>query len=373
MSFRCWVFLGWSSIFSVQVLASSPDVAFPRQPAGGKSRPESQPASSDTEPPVKETTSDDTASSGSDETTLSTAERRVIQKFLAIQLETARSHFRAGRFELASRLADAILTIAPDVSFRGEARRLRRQAEARLIRETALGLEFLPESSETFPIEVLTGRLVVENLSDERIRVAADNDGPLGLSRFKLFEVYPDGSQWSTRGSEIVHCRDGSFRLDPHEVHRELIALDLRRGPRLPVLQLIEVTGDFRPTEATIGREVLRSAVPWERTEISVVAPELRDVEADPGTSLTQALKEFDTPRMAAAGFLWARELTERGALAVVEREETIDRLVACLDPERDRGSDRLVIRLLEAISGVEQRPTRETWIRWHADHRREG
>jgi len=302
---------------------------------------------------------------------LTAVEKRAVLKFLASKQGEAKKHFEAGRYQLAYRFSDSIITLAPEVPFRREVRSLRRAAEARHLGETVLGVGFQPDDRAEFPLEKVTGRFELENISDEVIRVEAAEGAPLGLCEFRVFEVYGDGSHWTTRGSRVIRSA-GDFLLERHATHYQPLEVDLQRGAREPILQLIEIRGSFRPKELIVGDQSIARSIPWHAVEIVVLPDDYLALEEDPRAALIAALGSIDSGRVAAAGFLWVRELEAQGDVGHTAREETIDLLIDQLDAETESPLDRLVIQLLEQVVGVEQRPTRATWLRWYGRHLRE-
>ncbi len=307
-----------------------------------------------------------TAQSGRDEPApLGAAERRTVMKFMLAKYGEAKQHFDSGRYQLAYRVADSILTLTPDAPFRQDVRSLRRAAEARHLGETVIAVGLKPDAPTSFPVEKVSGQFELENLSDEISRIEATEGLPMGMCQFRVFEVYEDGSHWASRGSRVIRS-PGSFSLNKGESRSQFFQIDLQRGVREPILQLIEIRGSFRPTELASGDETIARSIPWNPVDIVALPEDYRSIEVDPRSELAKALEALDSGRVAAAGFLWARELVQQGDLGRNAREETIALLMSQISAEAERPLDRLVMRLLEEVSGVEQRPTRDIWLRWY-------
>ncbi|MEM7263642.1 MAG: hypothetical protein AAF488_16765 [Planctomycetota bacterium] len=300
-----------------------------------------------------------------DDIVLTEAERLASQKFLIVKAREAKAHFDGGRYQLAYRIADAILTLAPDVSFRQEMRELRRDAEARHLGETVVSVRFEIGDGAPFPIDKLEGVVAVENINEDPLIIAAEEEEPLGLCEFQVFEVYEDASSWTSRGSKVLRAT-GPYRLDRGEQRADPISLDLRRSDRPPVLQWIRVGGSFRPTELRSGDEVIQRSIPWQSRDVIVVAEDLNDLRDDPQAGFDTAIEAGDSRRIVAAGYLWARELAEQGEIGSAAKEATIDRLIAQISTDQESPLDRLYMRLLEEFTGEELRPTKEAWRRWH-------
>lgn len=291
-------------------------------------------------------------------------ERAVIERFLRSKLDEARELYRRRQYQGAYRIADAILTLDPEVSFRQEVRRLRRAAEARHLAKTVVLVTFEPKGGADFPVEKLDGTIVVENLGQEPLTIGLGAESTLGLLEYTVFEFYGDGSEWTTQGTVVVHAEE-DFRLASGDSRRLRFSTEIPRGRGTPVMQYFSVTGMLRPRSLESGDEFIARNVPWDATEVLLLAEDLEPLRDDPWKTLVAAYEAYDSRRVAASGFYWIWELKEMGEPGHERREETIDFLLSQLDPELDQGLDRLTMRLLEQVTGKSLKPTKETWFRW--------
>lgn len=291
-------------------------------------------------------------------------ERAVIERFLRSKLDEARELYRRRQYQGAYRIADAILTLEPEVSFRQEVRRLRRAAEARHLAKTVVLVTFEPKGGAGFPVERLDGTIVVENLGQDPLTVGLGAESTLGLLEYTLFEFYGDGSEWTTQGTVVVHGEE-DFQLASGDARRLHFSTEIPRGRGTPVMQYFSVAGMLRPRSLESGDEFIARNVPWDSTEVLLLAEDLESLRADPWKTLVEAYEAYDSRRVAASGFYWIWELKQMGEPGSERRDETIDFLLAQLDPEVDQGLDRLTMRLLEQVTGKNLKPTKETWFRW--------
>ncbi|MFN0057070.1 MAG: hypothetical protein ACKVX7_01310 [Planctomycetota bacterium] len=290
-----------------------------------------------------------------------------VESFARQRFATAEEHYRLGRYQNAYKLADALLVLMPDISFREEVRRLRRSAEGRFLGLSVLSVRFELPAGATLacPVTALEGQVVVENISMQLMRIKVGAETTVGQLHYRLTEFFVDGSRWFGEERRAVKlARD--VTLAPDEKRTEAMRLDLPPGKQEPVLQIIEINGSFRPRELKVGDELITRTIPWQTLKLQILPSHLEFVRADPRAELWKSLTERVAPSLIAAGYLWLSELEERGALADVEREAAVDLLLATLRSSTSESYfDTIVIRLLESYTGVETIPTRDAWLDW--------
>lgn len=299
------------------------------------------------------------------------ADRAAVLRFLRSKLQEAQDHYDRRQYQASYRMADAILTLEPELPFRREVQRIRRAAEARQLATTVVIASFESGPNVDFPASKIAGKILLENISDKPLSVGLGKESTLGLCEYVLYEFYGDGSQWTTQGTHVLRA-PGDFRLRAGDTQSLPISFEIPRGRGVPIIQYISVTGILRPKSLKEGSRVINRNVPWQETESLVLAEDLRDLKADPWSALGEAYESRDARRIAASGFYWIWELKNWGDAGEKKRQEAIDFLLSKLHPTGEDGLDRLTMRLLEQLTGLELKPTKETWFRWAARRAKE-
>ena len=294
-----------------------------------------------------------------------------VETFLAERLREGQERFRQGHFYSAFRIADAILVLAPDISFRAEAKRLRRRAEARYLGDRILTVHFeLDASRNSFPLDVVHGSLVLENVSTSTVQVGEpEKAGILGLAEFEVLEFYLD-TQISNQGSRVV-ALDQGLELEPGASHRVAVELEVLRGPGVPVMQALRMQGTLRPSVLKVAGRAVARGIPWQGTLHVLLPDDLQAVPREPYRHLQRALLEREPRRLIVATRLWRQRLQEGGELAAPLRERTVDLLLDSLSAAQDF-IDRLIIQELAALTGESRAATVDSWRIWKLEREAE-
>ena len=139
--------------------------------------------------------------------------------YLRWKLDIAKEQFNHGQYYSAFRLADAILVLEPQISFRREAMELRRRAQAYYLGSKVIVVTFVPDSSlgDEFPLTELRGILQIENVSGEAVTVGRiGEEGILGQVVFAVTDLFGDGGEAAATGRRTLRYDAGKI-LQPGE------------------------------------------------------------------------------------------------------------------------------------------------------------
>jgi len=291
-----------------------------------------------------------------------------VGRFLESRYQEAKQAYAAGNFRLAWQIAEAILVLAPDVPFREQLRRLRRDAQGRFLAQSVVVVTFVPSGEPSFPVAELRGDVVIENHSSEAITIGSHEREPvLGLVRFRVISLPEDSvGETAQEGTRVVRMPE-EFRIQPGAVHRLPVTIAVPPAPEGALLfQRWTVDGVLRPITVRVGKELLTRGVPWIAAGGALLPPELAGLEDEPLDQLRQALLIGDRRRFIVASALWWAEAEqgEGGARAAPEREQLIDELLGSLG-RFDGELDLPAIRLLEELTGEVRERTTQSWQIW--------
>ncbi len=292
-----------------------------------------------------------------------------VESFLRLKFQEAKLQYERRNYQLAMRIADAILALAPEVPFREELRKLRRSAEGRHLSGSLLSVTFHPVGeAEAFPERVLRGFLRIENISPEAVSIGrAGAEAMIGQAEVGVQELYADGSEWSSVLTPVVRIADG-IRIETGASHDLELAADLPRGPRDPVVQIVTVRGSLLPTVLSTGDEKVVRPVPWLETTCLVLPEDLAEVETRAFEQLQVAILLDDARRLLAAGAAWVIRLREDPEIDLAQRGRTIDLLAGALATATPACEP--AIRRLLAATTRQAAKTREEWASWYRIYR---
>lgn len=310
---------------------------------------------------------------GSDEAGAASAGGAEIRRFLESRRREAKKAYEEGNFRGAWQIAEAILVLAPDVPYREELRRLRRDAQGRYLAQSVVIVTFVPSGEPAFPIAELRGDVVIENHSSEAITVGSREKEPvLGLAQFRVRSIGDDAFGGSAEaGTRVVRMPD-EFRVEPGAVHRLPVAIPVPLPPEGTILQQWEVTGVLRPITVRVGKEFLTRGVPWIAAGGAALEADLADIAAEPRGQLRRALLTGDRRRFIAASALWWAEAEAEGGARIPEKHDALVGEILANLGRFDGELDHPAIRLLEEITGEVRERTTESWQIWGLTRARE-
>lgn len=281
--------------------------------------------------------------------------------FLARRFEDAKRLYKQGNYGEAFRLADALLTVAPDVPFRDELKHLRRLAEGRHLGHSLVAVHFEVARGE-FPLREIAGFLVLENLTAKTIGVGEKGERQvLGQARYRLTEYYVDGSEWTIEGTKNIVAPSG-FELDPGRIKRIKTSIPLPDADRGPVVQSVQVRGSIRPSQFRFEDELVGRSVTWQESRVLRLRDDYEAVRGNPYHHLQIGVLAESSARMVAAVQVLKASL-EEDAISQIRREQTIDQLIGALQPNGRLNA--LLFRLLTSFTGVRCEPRIESWRTW--------
>ena len=286
--------------------------------------------------------------------------------FLETRFEDARTAYERGLFKEAWQISDAILVLAPEVPFHDQVRRLRRRAQGRFIGRSVVVVTFEPTETPDFPAKTLVGDVVIENHSAERIEIGrAEKDPVLGILHFvdRAFSAYSLGES-RNEGTRVIRMPE-EILVEPGDVHRIPVTIDLPPHDGGTILQRWEVSGTLRPITVKVGRELLTRGVPWVKNQGRWLPDEVREVESDPRDHLRRALLTGDPLPLIVGALVWLEDAEEDGPTRNVEaRAALLEELLAALGTH-DGALDRCLIRILEQLTGEVRERTVRSWQIW--------
>lgn len=294
--------------------------------------------------------------------------------YLERRFEEARYAYETGSFRRAWRLCEAILVLAPDVPFRADLRRLRREAQGRYLAKSVVVVAFHPADDLTFPATELRGDVVIENHSPETISVGrAENDPVLGMVHFRVRTLdAPGDGESAEEGTRLVRMPE-EIGIDPGQEHRisVTIPLDPVGAGGETWMQRWMVGGALRPITVRAGKAELTRGIPWVPAQGILVPEDLADVPNATLQHLRRAMLTGDRRRFTVASHLWWLEIEEEdpGGSAAI-RTKLIEELLVGLD-RPDGWLDGPIIRMLERLTGVVRERTAQSWKIWGLTRRR--
>ena len=296
------------------------------------------------------------------------AKVNVVIEFLAHRFQEAEVAYRNGQFEKAWKTCEAILVLAPEqFPLRFEVGKLRRRAHGRHLSRSALVIRFeiapVEEEEIQFPLALLQGSVVVENLSKEEIQFGESDEDPLlGQLIWVVKEVYEDGTSRSSTDMRNLRI-DSGFRVEAGGSRGIPITLPLSVPSATPILQQWSVTGATMPIRLVTPEGEVRRGVPWVEERGLATPRGYQEVERDPAGEMRRALLEGDRVRMAIATHLWL-EARNEGATPSNPADPIVDDLLASLGSHRG-ALDGYLVMLLEEVTGLIRERSARAWKIW--------
>ena len=257
--------------------------------------------------------------------------------------------------------------LAPELPFRNELRKLRRNAQGRFIARSVVVVTFeSDESRESFPLRELHGDVVIENHSVEAIVLGRyEKDPVLGTLHFRERALSPYSLGESAQEGTRVIRMPKEIRVEPGMSHRIPISIEFPRNGDEPLMQRWMVSGVLRPITVKVGRNELTRGVPWVPSLGVAIPEEFRDVPASSLESLRRAILTGDPARFLIASTLWLAETEEDGKERTADiRALMVEELLRTLS-SHDGQLDRVTIHALEELTGEVRERTARSWQIW--------
>ncbi len=308
-----------------------------------------------------------TAASPVSESSQAPTNDEVIINFLMGRFQKAATAFADGNYEKSWRICEAILVLAPE-SFesRFEVSKLRRRAHGRFLSRSALVVRFEQDQVEErlpFPLALLQGSVVLENLSQQKIVFGQlDQEPVIGQLFWAVKEVFEDGTERSTSDVRVLRIESG-FSIEAGGSRAIPVTLPLSVPARMPVLQQWAVTGVTMPVRIVTADGEVTRGVPW-LEETGLAVPKGYDQAIrEPATEMKKALLEGDLTRFSICRYLWLADRLKRGVSATPSHP-IVDELLGFLG---SHGAilDIQIVMTLEQVTGLIRERSARAWKIW--------
>ena len=307
---------------------------------------------------------------------------RVILRFLNGRFREALKAYRAGQFEKAWKISEAILVLAPaNFDLFDQVNNLRRRAHGRHLSQSTVAVRFSIEEDPLgeeespsldgedtdpppYPKAYLTGMVILENLSDEVIRFGSEavEEDILGQVVWSVKDVYLDGTERVSSDARVIRI-DGGFRVEPGESRGIPVQLPIPVARSRPVLQEWVVTGSTRPLRISTPEGEITRGLPWIEEKGRFVAPELGESSLSPTEALKKAAIGGNVAEMVLARHRWFERRRETKAGPNLT-DPIIEEMISLLG-DHDGKIDRLVVGILEEVTGLVMERSARAWKIW--------
>lgn len=271
----------------------------------------------------------------------------------------------------ALRLIDALLVVAPDSPVAARLQSLRRRATARLLQESAIRVELVPDSPGLTPDRPLSAKLRLINQAEEPVELVTGDEGELGVLSLVYEELAPAGGRTRTLQERTILSPDEEIELDPGEsweLNLQLVSPHQRMQPG--VVGRYQLGGRLRARSLMVGDSRYSLFVPFLPAEVVVVEHKDKDLLEDPPSrGFLDALRlAFSAPppqrvetarRVFVAGMVLARS----------DRDGAVAAMAEALSAAEGPLSEALCAGLGRA-TGEPLTRTRDEWLRWWASDR---
>lgn len=311
-------------------------------------------------------------------------DKEVVQTFLEGRYKQALEAYKAGNFEKAWKMSEAILILAPDNLFIFDrVNALRRRAQGRHLSRSSVAVRFSIEEDEDdieggnssrddslddkkspFPKPFLTGVVLLENLSDEAIQFGdgrAEED-ILGQVVWRVREVYLDGTERVWSDTRVLRI-EGGFRVDPGASRGIPVQLPIPVSRYRPLIQEWIVAGNTRPLKLKTPEGEVTRGLPWIEERGRFLDPDMNELSTNPREGMRLALVKGDVPGLVLARHLWLDRRHERKASPDLT-DPLIEEVISSLGSHEGK-MDYLLVGVLEEITGLIMERSARIWKIW--------
>ena len=317
-----------------------------------------------------------------EETHSASTDDRAVLRFLNGRFREALKAYRAGQFEKAWKISEAILVLAPaEFDLYDQVNALRRRAHGRHLSQSTVAVRFSIEDESLgedespsrdgtepdppiYPKAFLTGMVILENLSDEVILFGSEEleEDILGQVVWSVKDVYLDGTERTSSDGRVIRI-DGGFRVEPGESRGIPVQLPIPVARSRPVLQEWIVTGSTRPLRISTPEGEITRGLPWIEEKGRFVAPELSASSLSPRESLKKAAIGGNVAEMVLARHRWFERRRETQAGPNLT-DPIIGEMISLLGDHEGK-LDRLIVGVLEEVTGLVMERSARAWKIW--------
>ncbi|HIG05186.1 MAG TPA: hypothetical protein EYQ08_05575 [Planctomycetes bacterium] len=288
-----------------------------------------------------------------------------VTEFLTSRYQDAVRSYENGNFEKAWRICEALMVLAPDnFPLRLDVRKLRRRAHGRHLSHSVFVVRFERDEAESaFPLSLLEGSVVLENLSQEKILFGDQEQNPvLGQVAWSVHEVYQNGTVRSLSDVRVLRIESG-FQVEAGASRAIPVTLPLPVPGAMPVLQQWAVTGVTMPVRLVTAEGEVSRGIPWLEETGLVVPDGYQSIENDPKGELRKSLLDGDPIRMAISQYLWLKQRRD-SKRSPNPLDPIVDDLLASLGSHRGV-LDGLIVMSLEEVTGLIRERSARAWKIW--------
>jgi hypothetical protein len=287
--------------------------------------------------------------------------------FLTSRYQDAVRFYANGNFEKAWRICEALTVLAPeDFPLRLDVRKLRRRAHGRHLSHSVFVVRFErdePEVESAFPLSLLEGSVVLENLSQEKIMFGDQQQNPvLGQVAWSIQEVYQNGTVRTLSDVRVLRIESG-FQVESGASRAIPVTLPLPVPGAMPVLQQWAVTGVTMPVRLVTAEGEVSRGIPWLEETGLVVPAGYQSIENDPKGELRKSLLDGDLTRMAISQYLWLGQRRD-SKQSPNPLDPIVDELLASLGTHHGV-LDELIVISLEDVTGLIRERSARAWKIW--------
>ena len=288
-----------------------------------------------------------------------------VTEFLTSRYQDAVRSYENGNFERAWRICEALMVLAPDnFPLRLDVRKLRRRAHGRHLSHSVFVVRFERDEAESaFPLSLLEGSVVLENLSQEKILFGDHEQNPvLGQVAWSVHEVYQNGTVRSLSDVRVLRIESG-FQVEAGASRAIPVTLPLPVPGAMPVLQQWAVSGVTMPVRLVTAEGEVSRGIPW-LEETGLVVPEgYQSIENDPKGELRKSLLDGDPIRMAISQYLWLKQRRD-SRRSPNPLDPIVDDLLTSLGSHQGV-LDELIVMSLEEVTGLIRERSARAWKIW--------
>ncbi|GEM_PF-3504923 len=262
---------------------------------------------------------------------LSPRERMAVQKFFTLKAWDVDDLIKAGRYEKALALADAMITLLPGEGGRDFLRVLKNRAREGIQASRVVRGELLEPAAFTEVGDPLVFRIAVTNVGERPLEIVMDaEDGNQGASRLHVEceEQGCLGGVAHTAWDIPIPGLDGRRVLDPGASLRTRAVLDTAdRSPLNPTVRVYRVSGWIRPFEMRAGTRPATRPIRLETKTVRVFPRGLGPLRRAPFETMQEGIEEAFAPKIVLAAHFIGPRRRRAAAMALVEgqRRETSD------------------------------------------------
>jgi hypothetical protein len=291
-------------------------------------------------------------------------------EWVAGKYALARDRYVAGDLFGALKLLNGILAIEPQTEQVSEIRQLKARCDARLTEASWLRTRLEAKRdviANTAPLEVF---LVVENVSDQEIRVLHEDEAPMGVVFLDYEELNRDGTRTRIRTQQGVNLGAEEVVLAPKKKKRIKLKLPPAHR-RLPsgAVGRYRLSGRLRPTKLEVGDAPASRFLILPEHSVIVLGKRDLALAKDPRASFRDAVSR------AGKGTYASREEPARSAfvasvvLGHSDRELALKTLVEALEPSEPPLTQALCAGM-GRVNGEPLNFTKDEWLAWWSQRR---